>query len=49
MSLFTTEKLFASSILVGMMAAAPVCTQAVAQQKAAPPDFLVGQCRVGWA
>src|SRR5712664_1653440 len=45
MSLFTTEKLFASSILVGMMAAAPV-PQAVAQQKAAPPDF--SSDNVGW-
>src|SRR5690349_21835023 len=44
MSLFTSkEKLFASSILVGMMAAAPL---AQAQQKAAPPDF--SSDNVGW-
>jgi hypothetical protein len=46
MSLFTsTEKLFASSILVGMTAAA-LAAQAVAQEKAAPPDF--SSDNVGW-
>src|ERR1700704_5667306 len=39
MSLFTLrEKLVAASILVGGMVVAPMI-QAVAQQKAAPPDF----------
>ena len=45
MSLFASrERLFAGSILVGMMAAAPLA-QAVAQQ-AAPPDF--SSDNVGW-
>src|SRR5260370_39443975 len=43
MSLFTsTEKLFASSILVGMTAAA-LAAQAVAQEKNAPPEFSSGK------
>ena len=46
MSLFTSrQRLFASGILVGMTAAAPVA-QAVAQEKAAPPDF--SSDNVGW-
>jgi len=46
MALFTlSEKLLAGSILVGMMAAADV-VQAMAQQKAAPPDF--SSNNVGW-
>src|SRR5260370_27709154 len=46
MSLFTsTEKLFASSILGGMAAAA-LAAQAVAQEKAALPDF--SSDNVGW-
>jgi hypothetical protein len=46
MSSFTLrEKLLAGSILVGVMAAAPIA-QAVAQQKAAPPDF--SSNNVGW-
>jgi hypothetical protein len=39
------EKLFAASILVGVMALAPMA-QAVAQQKAAPPDF--SSNNAGW-
>jgi hypothetical protein len=39
------EKLLAGSILVGMMAAAPIA-QAVAQQKIARPDF--SSNNVGW-
>src|SRR5712671_7326972 len=46
MSLFSSrEKLFASSILVGMTAAALVA-QAVAQEKAGAPDF--SSDNVGW-
>src|SRR5260370_27953473 len=46
MSLFTsTERLFASSILVGMTAVALV-VQAVAQEKAGAPDF--SSDNVGW-
>lgn len=46
MSWFTlSEKLLAGSLLVGVMAAVPLA-QAVAQQKAAPPDFSSND--VGW-
>jgi len=46
MCLFTLrEKLVASSILVGVMSAAPIA-QAVAQQKASAPDF--SSDNVGW-
>jgi hypothetical protein len=49
MSSFTLrEKLLAGSILVGVMAAAPIA-QAVAQQKAAPPDFSSNNVGIGWA
>jgi hypothetical protein len=40
-SLSLREKVFAASVLAGLMAVAPVA-QAVAQQKDAPPDFSSG-------
>src|SRR3984893_19548955 len=46
MSLFSLrEKVFAGSILAGLMAVASIA-QAMAQQKAAPPDF--SSNNVGW-